>query len=172
MADDLNVCAFVGRLTRDAEVKTTSSGYTIHRFDLAVGKRIKDKQTGEWTTRAIYLPFQYWSKGNVGEYLKKGRQVSVQASADMDEWEDKSSGAKRSRVYFNVVSLGFVGGKSEQNSASSDADKVAKKFGGYATKREAGYAEIARFVHTPESPKAGEKQDANQIYDQVEEIPF
>lgn len=109
---DLNSCIFIGRLTRDAELKYTSGGAAIVSFALAVNG--SEKQGEKWVDRASFFDFAYFGKAAeaVHPYLTKGQQVSVVSSAIQDRWE--KDGEKHQRVKFIVQSLNLLGGKKEQ----------------------------------------------------------
>lgn len=88
--NDLNRCCFIGRLPRDAEVKTLKSGKVMTVFSLAVNKsRIdangqKVKET-EWVNIIAY--------GKLGEicgkYLAKGYQVYVEGRLSTSKYTGK-----------------------------------------------------------------------------------
>lgn len=109
---DLNSCIFIGRLTRDAERKATTTGMPIVSFSLAVSG--SEKQGEKWEDRPSFFDCTYFGKAAeaVHPYLKKGQQVSVQASAIQDRWE--KDGEKHQRVKFIVQSLNLLGGKKDQ----------------------------------------------------------
>jgi len=109
---DLNSCIFIGRLTRDAERKATTTGMPIVSFSLAVNG--SEKQGEKWEDRPSFFDCAYFGKAAeaVHPYLKKGQQVAVTASAIQDRWE--KDGEKHQRVKFIVQSLNLLGGKKAQ----------------------------------------------------------
>jgi len=109
---DLNSCIFIGRLTRDAERKATTTGMPIVSFSLAVNG--SEKQGEKWEDRPSFFDCAYFGKAAeaVHPYLKKGQQVAVTASAIQDRWE--KDGEKHQRVKFIVQSLNLLGGKKDQ----------------------------------------------------------
>jgi len=109
---DLNMCIFVGRLTRDAELKATGGGLTIVSFSLAVNG--SEKQGEKWEDRPSFFDCAYFGKAAeaVHPYLKKGQQVAITASAIQDRWE--KDGEKHQRVKFIVQGLHLLGGKKDQ----------------------------------------------------------
>lgn len=117
---DLNMCVFVGRLTRDAELKYTSGGAAIVSFALAVNG--SEKQGEKWVDRASFFDFAYFGKAAeaVHPYLTKGQQVSVVSSAKQDRWE--KDGQKHSRVVFVAQNVQLVGGKRD---ARQDGGQVS-----------------------------------------------
>ena len=92
----LNNVQLVGRLTRDPELRFTTSGTPVCRFDLAVNRRYKDK-SGEWKDDTSFVPVVVWREAGqrCGEKLKKGSPVYVEGRLKSKNWETKD-GQKRS----------------------------------------------------------------------------
>ena len=129
MAQDLNSCTFVGRLTRDSEIRYSQGNLAIVRFSLAINRR--KQVNGQWQDVASFLDFSWMGSAaeKTSQYLTKGRQVAVQAEALTSSYEDRS-GQKRTRVEFSVKSLQLIGSSSEggpqpQASAGSRAYEKA-----------------------------------------------
>ena len=117
MARGINRIVLVGRLTKDAELKSTKNGAQYLVFTLAVD-RGKDE--------ADFFDVQYWSKNAtaVHEWLEKGRQVAVVGCLRQDRWE--SNGQKYSKIYVLADDVQFLGGsekvkqKAEPKPTTSD----------------------------------------------------
>ena len=126
MASDLNSVTIVGRLTRDAELKTTNSGVAICNFSIANGR--SRKKGDEWVEETSF--FDAFLIGRRAEalhkYLVKGKQVGIAGSLQQDRWE--KDGQKRSRVKIVVDDLQLFGGKSDgSRAAPRNADAVSEK---------------------------------------------
>lgn len=67
----------VGRLTKDAEVNTTTSGKQVMNFDVAVNEKYKVQSTGELKSNTSYVECAMWRGINLAPYLKKGKQVLI-----------------------------------------------------------------------------------------------
>lgn len=96
MAQDMNMVALVGRLTRDPEIKYTSAGAAVLNMSLAVNRR---KKSGDsWTDEVSYFDVQLWGKlaESLVNYLTKGKQVAIQGELRQSRWEQ--DGQKRSKV--------------------------------------------------------------------------
>lgn len=107
-----------GRLTRDPELKYLASGMAICNFSIANGRPYKDK-SGEWAEETSFVDVTCWDKTatHVGEKIKKGRPVMVEGRLKSESWEDKQTGAKRSKlgiVAQSVVVLDWDGEKSDK----------------------------------------------------------
>ena len=106
----LNRIELIGNLTHDPEIKATPAGRAVGRLRLAVNKRVSDG-AGGYTDKATFLDIEVWDKQAdfARDYLKKGRQVFIDGYVDVDHWDDKTSGKKRSKLKIianNVQSLG------------------------------------------------------------------
>lgn len=98
----------MGRLTRDPEQRTTTSGKSVVSFSLAVDRMGQDDQ-------ADFFDVTAWEKlGDlVMQYLSKGRRVLVQGRLRQDSWDDKETGKKRSRVEVTATDVTFLDGPSD-----------------------------------------------------------
>ncbi|HNC74482.1 MAG TPA: single-stranded DNA-binding protein [Elusimicrobiota bacterium] len=104
----LNNVTLVGRLTRDPELRFTTSGAPVCRFDLAVNRRYKDK-AGEWKDDTSFVPVVVWREAGqrCGEKLKKGSPVFVEGRLKSKSWETKD-GQKRSGLEVDALRVQFL----------------------------------------------------------------
>jgi len=105
MAKSINQVILMGRLTRDPEQRTTTTGKTIASFSIAVDRGGQDDA-------ADFFEVTAWEKlGDlVIQYLGKGRRVLVQGRLRQDSWDDKETGKKRSRVEVTATDVTFLDG--------------------------------------------------------------
>jgi single-strand DNA-binding protein len=105
----LNDVRLVGRLTRDPEMRFTSSGTPMCRFDLAVNRRYKDSKSGEWKDDTSFIPVVVWREvaQRCGDRLKKGNPVYVEGRLKSRSWETKE-GQKRSGLEVEARSVQFL----------------------------------------------------------------
>ena len=89
----MNKAFLIGRLTRDPELRYTTSGIAVASFTLAVDRRFTNQQ-GERETD--FIPIVVWRKlaENCGKYLTKGRMVAVAGSIQVRSY-DANDGSKR-----------------------------------------------------------------------------
>lgn len=108
MAQDINVCVFTGRLTRDPELRTASSGREIAVFSLAVNDRKRDRDTGEWQDKPNFLDFKWFGDnlGNRVEAMRKGMKLTVVSRADWSKYETRD-GKSATKVEFIVQTVAF-----------------------------------------------------------------
>lgn len=110
MARSINQVILMGRLTRDPEQRTTTTGKTIANFSIAVDRAGQDDQ-------ADFFDITAWEKlGDLAiQYLNKGRRVLVQGRLRQDSWDDKETGKKRSRIEVTATDITFLDGPSGDN---------------------------------------------------------
>lgn len=115
MAKSINQVILMGRLTRDPEVRTTTTGKTITSFSIAVDRGGQDDA-------ADFFDVTAWEKLGelVSQYLSKGRRCLVQGRLRQDSWDDKETGKKRSKVEVVATDVTFLDGPSSDNGGSSN----------------------------------------------------
>jgi single-strand DNA-binding protein len=94
-----NKVILLGNLTRDPEVRYTPKGSAVCDLGIAVN-RVYTTDSGEKREEVTYVDVVLWARlaEIAGEYLKKGRPVFIEGRLQMDSWEDKQTGQKRTRL--------------------------------------------------------------------------
>ncbi len=94
-----NKVILLGNLTRDPEVRYTPKGSAVCDLGIAVN-RVYTTDTGEKREEVTYVDVVLWSRlaEIAGEYLKKGRPIFIEGRLQLDTWDDKQSGQKRSKL--------------------------------------------------------------------------
>ena len=159
---DLNRATILGRLTRDPEVRTTTSGKNVTSFSVATKFVWKD-QAGEKKEAVEYHNIVAWRRLGeiVGQYLHKGSQVLVEGRLQTRSW-DGQDGSKKYRTEIIADNLIMLDSKG--------ASAGAAPMGASA----AGPEKIINVDETPVSvparPATGAPADSEEI--SVEDIPF
>ncbi len=111
---NLNKVFLIGNLTRDPQLRYTPSGAAVADLGMAVNRKFKG-QDGSWKDDVCYVNLTAWGKTaeNAAEYLSKGRSVFVEGRLKFDQWDDKQSGQKRSKLSVVVESLQFLGSRGD-----------------------------------------------------------
>lgn len=111
----LNVCFFIGNLTRDPEVRYTPKGTAVAEIGLAVNKVWHD-EGGTKHEDVTFLNLVAWARTAeiAGEYLKKGDLAHFTCEAKLESWEDKTTHAKRTAIKFTVNQLTLIGNKRKE----------------------------------------------------------
>ncbi|MBT5020063.1 MAG: single-stranded DNA-binding protein [Planctomicrobium sp.] len=109
-----NKVILVGNLTRDPEVKYTASGTAVANLGLAVSRTWFDKQQNQKREETTFVDVTLWARQAevAGEYLSKGRPVLIEGRLQLDTWDDKETGKKRSKLSVvgeNMTMLGSRG---------------------------------------------------------------
>jgi single-strand DNA-binding protein len=95
-----NKVILVGNLTRDPQVRKTPSGTAVAEIGLAVNRTWTDKQTNSRREETTFVDVTLWSREAeiAGEYLSKGKPVLIEGRLQLDAWDDKTTGQKRSKL--------------------------------------------------------------------------
>ncbi len=119
-----NKVMLMGNLTRDPEVRYTPKGSAVADLAIAVN-RVYTADNGEKREEVTYVDVVLWARlaELAGQYLTKGRPVFIEGRLQMDSWEDKQTGQKRSRLRVVGEVMQFLDGKregsGEEHSAAS-----------------------------------------------------
>ncbi len=94
-----NKVILIGNLTRDPELRYTPSGTAIAKIGLAVNRSWRT-ETGETREETTFVDVDAFGKQaeTIGQYLRKGRPILVEGRLRLDQWDDKQTGQKRSRL--------------------------------------------------------------------------
>src|SRR4030081_149678 len=94
-----NKVILLGNLTRDPEVRYTPKGSAVCDLGVAVN-RVYTPEGGERREEVTFVDVVLWARlaEIAGEYLKKGRPVFIEGRLQMDSWDDKQTGQKRTKL--------------------------------------------------------------------------
>ncbi len=119
---NVNKVFLLGRLTRDPETQQFASGGKVAKFGFAVNNRKKNQQSGQWEDEAVFLDCEAFNRGESGktadlieQYLRKGSQAYLEGHLKLDQWNDKTSGEKRSKIKIVVDNVQFLDSKQKQD---------------------------------------------------------
>ena len=120
MSLQLNKVMLAGVLGRDPEVRYTSGGTAIANASLAVNRRYKGKDD-VWKEEVTWVSLDIWGpRGEAfGEHMYKGKSVYVEGHLKEDQWEDKQTGKKRTKLKVVVDNWAFVESKSDDGGGRS-----------------------------------------------------
>ena len=109
-----NKVLLLGNCTRDPEVRYTPKGTAVAELGLAVN-RVYTSDNGEKREETTFVDVTLWGRQAevAGEYLKKGNPVFIEGRLQLDSWEDKTSGQKRSKLKVVGEMMQLLGGKRE-----------------------------------------------------------
>lgn len=161
---NLNKVMLMGNLTRDPEVRYTPKGTAVGDLGVAVNRRVSDGN-GNWTDETTFVDVTVWGSNaeNAQKFLSKGRGVFIEGRLQMDTWEDKQSGQKRSKLKVVAEVLQFLpDGKGGAQARPSSGSSGGNGGGG-------GYSSPSR----PSGPPQGASPaDSGDYHDEEDDIPF
>jgi single-strand DNA-binding protein len=113
-ATNINRVVLTGNLTRDPELRSTSSGMSVCSLRVACNTRRKDQSTGEWVDKPNYFDVTVWgAQGeNCARFLAKGRPVAIDGRLEWREWQDQN-GNNRQAIDIIADAVQFLGGRDE-----------------------------------------------------------
>jgi single-strand DNA-binding protein len=107
-----NKVFLLGNLTRDPEVRYTPKGSAVADLGIAVNRQYT-LDSGEKREEVTFVDVTLWGRQAevAGEYLKKGRSVFIEGRLQLDTWDDKQSGQKRSKLKVIGEMMQMLGGR-------------------------------------------------------------
>jgi single-strand DNA-binding protein len=105
-----NKVILVGNLTRDPELRYTPKGTAIAKIGVAVN-RVWTSEAGEKKEEVTFIDVDVFGRTaeNVGQYMRKGRPILIEGRLRLDQWDDKQTGQKRSRLGVVAETVQFLG---------------------------------------------------------------
>jgi single-strand DNA-binding protein len=116
-----NKVFLLGNLTRDPEVRYTPKGSAVADLGIAVNRQYT-LETGEKREEVTFVDVTFWGRTAeiAGEYLKKGRSVFIEGRLQLDSWDDKQSGQKRTKLKVIGEMMQMLGSRPGGGGAPSD----------------------------------------------------
>ena len=113
-----NKVILMGNLTRNPALKYTASNKEVCEFGLAVNRRFGDDKE-----EVIFVDVLAWGKlaETCNKYLEKGNPVLIDGRLQLDQWEDKNTGQKRSRLRVVAEKVEFMRGNSEASESTTES---------------------------------------------------
>jgi len=105
-----NKVILVGNLTRDPELRYTPKGMAIAKIGLAVNRNWTN-EAGEKKEEVTFVDVDIFGRTaeNVAQYMKKGRPILIEGRLRLDQWDDKQTGQKRSKLGVVAETVQFLG---------------------------------------------------------------
>jgi single-strand DNA-binding protein len=106
---NFNKVILAGNMTRDPELRYTPKGTAIAKFGLAINRNWTGED-GQKREEVTFVDVDAFGKQAevIGQYLRKGRPILVEGRLKLDQWDDKQSGQKRSRLGVVLESFSFL----------------------------------------------------------------
>ena len=122
---NFNKVILAGNLTRDPELRYTPNGKAIAKFGMAINRNWTS-ETGEKKEEVTFVDIDSFGRQAevISQYLKKGRPVLIEGRLKLDQWDDKQTGQKRSRLGVVLESFSFLdSGNRADGGGSSEAPR-------------------------------------------------
>ena len=109
-----NKVILMGNLTRDPEVRYTSGGTAIAKLGMAINRTWTNKE-GQKQEETTFVDVDAFGRQAevIGQYLKKGRPVMIEGRLKLDQWDDKQTGQKRSKLGVTLEGFQFIDSRGE-----------------------------------------------------------
>ncbi|MEI6075636.1 MAG: single-stranded DNA-binding protein [Verrucomicrobiota bacterium] len=151
-----NKVILVGNLTRDPELRYTPKGTAIAKIGVAVN-RVWTNEAGEKKEEVTFVDVDVFGRTaeNVGQYMRKGRPILIEGRLRLDQWDDKQTGQKKSKLAVVADTVQFLGSAPGAEGSGSAA---------YAPRP-------ARAVPAPVAPPAAEPVEGDGP-PESDDVPF
>src|ERR1043166_1568319 len=108
---NFNKVILAGNLTRDPELRYTPKGTAIARIGMAINRTWKT-ETGETKEEVTFVDVAAFGRTAevIAQYMKKGRPIFIEGRLKFDQWDDKQTGQKRSKLRVVCESFQFIDG--------------------------------------------------------------
>jgi single-strand DNA-binding protein len=134
---NFNKVVLVGRLTRDPETRTFSTGGMVAKFGFAVTNRKKNSQSGQWEDEPMFIDCEAYNRGEFGktadlvrDRLRKGSQILLEGKLHLDTWQDKQTGQNRSKHKLVVDNIQFLDPRQDGMGGGMGGGDMGDEMGG------------------------------------------
>lgn len=116
-----NKTILMGNFTRDPELRVLPNNTPVCDFGLAVNDRFLNKNTNQWEDRANFVDCTAFGRTaeNISKFFAKGRPIFLEGKLRFEQWEDRTSGQKRSKLKVVIDTWQFVDSKGGDGGGNS-----------------------------------------------------
>jgi single-strand DNA-binding protein len=127
---NLNKVMLIGNLTRDPEVRFTPKGTAVAELGLAIN-RVWYNEQNQKQEETTFVDVTLWGRQAeiAQQYLTKGSPAYIEGRLNLDTWDDKATGQKRSKLKVvgeSLQLLGSKGGSSGGGGAPSERQQASR----------------------------------------------
>ena len=107
----MNKVFLIGRLSRDPELRHTTSGMAVCQINVAISRRTGAGREPE----TDFINVVVWDKQAefASEYIKKGRLVAIEGRISINKWKDVS-GEDKERFLVVANNIRLLGSKRDE----------------------------------------------------------
>jgi len=157
---NLNKVMLIGNLTRDPELRHTPKGTAVAEISLAI-KRIWNNEQGQKQEDVTFVDITLWGRQAevAQQYLTKGSPAYIEGRLQMDTWDDKTTGQKRSKMKVVGEVLQLLGSRNASGGGNS---------GNYSERPQQSSSGAQQHSGPPQGASAAPADE----YQEDDEIPF
>jgi single-strand DNA-binding protein len=124
---NLNKVMLIGNLTRDPELRHTPKGTAVSELSLAIN-RVWNNDQGQKQEETTFVEVTLWGRQAelAQQYLTKGRPVYIEGRLQLDSWDDKETGKKRSKLRVIGENMQFLSSGSGAGSSSGGSQQTSR----------------------------------------------
>ena len=154
---NFNKVILVGNLTRDPELRYTPKGMAIAKIGMAINRNWTS-ESGEKKEEVTFVDVDIFGRTaeNVAQYMRKGRPILIEGRLRLDQWDDKQTGQKRSKLGVVAETVQFLGSAGEGGGGGGMGES----------------APAPRRAPNPAAPKAPEPPDSDGPPPEEDDVPF
>jgi len=151
-----NKVILVGNLTRDPEVRYTPKGMAIAKLGIAVNRTWKN-EAGETKEEVTFVDVDAFGRQAevIAQYFRKGKPILVEGRLRLDQWDDKQTGQKRSKLGVVLEGFSFL----DSNRAEGGGGDMGGGGGGRPRPTSSPSASSAPATNGPEAEGPPEEDD-------------
>ena len=133
-----NKVILMGNFTRDPELRFLPNNTAVCDMGLAVNDRYQNKATGQWEDRPNFVDCTAFGRTaeNISKFFAKGRPIFIEGKLRFEQWEDRQSGQKRSKLKVVVDTWQFVDSK-DGAGGGGGPEGSGQASGGYGNRQQA-----------------------------------
>lgn len=123
---NFNKVILAGNLTRDPELRYTPKGMAIARLGLALNRSFTT-EAGEKRDEVTFVDIDAFGRQAevISQYMRRGRPILVEGRLRLDQWEDKNTHQKQSKLKVVLESFSFLDSKAAADAAPTGSEPVA-----------------------------------------------
>lgn len=125
---NVDIAIIGGFLTRDPELRFTTKGKAVVQMTIAINRKWKT-ESGELKEEATFVDCEAWGHTAeiISKHFRRGSAIFVQGRHKLEQWEDKKSGEKRSRMKIVVESFQFIDRKQDSADGETTNERLSKR---------------------------------------------
>ncbi len=124
---NFNKVILAGNLTRDPELRYTPKGTAVAKIGLAINRTWKS-ESGESKEEVTFVDADAFGRTAevIAQYMRKGRPILVEGRLKLDQWEDKNTHQKQSKLKVVLEGFSFIDSKGDAGGVAQDGPRPAK----------------------------------------------